>query len=87
MTPEERARRVVAAFGLTGRAGLLEAGIADAIREAVAAERERCARVADTMAGRLSVTDGASYWAGMEHGAAAVAENIRGGMEPAPEPR
>jgi hypothetical protein len=52
MSPEEKARQIVAVIGATGRPDdpeMWKANIATAIREAVAEEREACAKAAEAL--------------------------------------
>lgn len=48
MTPEERAELLVDGLGWETRLGDAEQAIASAIREAVASEREACAKVVES---------------------------------------
>lgn len=67
MTPEERAEAIVEDYGDAHLRGIREAiatDIATAIRDAVAAERERCAEVAEEteVAGAWCGGEDGSYW-------------------------
>jgi hypothetical protein len=73
MTPEERAKYVLEPWGVNHPAyDNLFDRIEQAIREAIAAERERCARVAEN----YSVEEGKPYPSGV-----GIAEAIRSQRE------
>jgi hypothetical protein len=83
MTPEERAEAVMLATKLAGHRCVDEGGmkeaIAAAIREAVAAERERCAEVADNCYAMLIGHANHSYGENAESLALDIARAIREG--------